>query len=323
MHPSPFRPTGSGPSASGRAKWLVVAAIVAIDTVGLAHCNIRLGFAGLERGGGAIALLAGTAAFYTYRRPDGRIVDLAHTAALLLAFFAAAGVLSYLAAATGLPLADARFAAADRALGFDWPTWLAWVHGRPVLWFVLRLVYASAIPQAIAITIYLASTGQAERNSEFLWTLILSLLIIIPISALLPAAGAWVQYDALRFADVAQIRDFFAMRDGTLHALDLSRLEGLINFPSFHTTLAILFVYVVRRRRVPLAIAAALNAVMILSVLTEGGHYLVDVISGAAVAVGAIYATARLEAALARKSPPPAKPTPVERVVTPDSPILP
>lgn len=304
-------------------KWLVVGAIVAIDAVGLAHCGIRLGFAGLERGGSAVAFLGATAAFYTYRRPDRRIVDLAHTAALLLAFFAAAGVLSYLAAATALPPADARFAAADRALGFDWPAWLAWVHGHRVPWFVLRLAYASAIPQVIAITIYLALTDQAERNSEFLWSLILSLLVIIPISALLPAAGAWAQYDAMRFADVAQIRDFFAMRDGTLHTLDLSRLEGLINFPSFHTTLAIVFVYVVRRRTLPLAIAAPLNAAMIVSVLTEGGHYLVDVIAGAAVAVAAIYATARLEAALARESTPAARPMPSERALTPDSSVLP
>lgn len=300
-------------SPSARVKWLIVGAIIAIDAVGLAHCGILLGFAGLARGGGAIALLAGTGAFYTYRRPDERIADLAQTAALLLTFFAAAGVLSYLVVATDLPRADAIFAAADRALGFDWLRWSAWVHGHPDFWFVLRLAYASAIPQVIAITIYLALSGQAARNSEFLWILILSLLVIIPISALLPAAGAWVQYDALRFADAAQIRDFFAMRAGTLHALDLSRLAGLINFPSFHTTLAVVFVYVVRRRPVPLAIAAVLNAVMIVSVLSEGGHYLVDVISGALVAAGAIIVTAHLERTLARKPAAASTATPAAR----------
>ena len=112
-----------------------------------------------------------------------------------------------------------------------------------------------------------------------------------------------MQYDAIRFADAVQIHDFFAMRNGTLHALDLARLAGLVNFPSFHTTLAIVFVYAVRRRSRPLTIAAALNVVMIVSVLTEGGHYLVDVIAGAAVAAGAIFAAARIEAALAPDAP--------------------
>ncbi len=311
-------------SRSGQTKWLVVGAIIAIDAVGLAYCGIRLSLAGLEHGGGAIALLAGTAAFYTFRRPDDRVVDLAHTAALLLTLFAAAGISSYLAAATNLPLADAALSAAARALGFDWPAWFAWVHHHRALWLLLQLAYVSAIPQLIAIAIYLALSGQPERNSELVWTLILSLLVIVPISALLPAAGAWVQYDAMRFADTGQIHDFMAMRAGTMHTLDLARLAGLINFPSFHTALAVLFVYAVRHRRAPLAAAALLNTVMIVSVLTEGGHYLVDAIAGAAVAIGAICATASLEAALARKSPAPAlQRRPSEAAVASDSPILP
>ncbi|MGH6994174.1 MAG: phosphatase PAP2 family protein [Stellaceae bacterium] len=301
MFRSPFQPTAFCISANAGAKWLVVGAVAALDTIGLTYCGIRLDFGGLAHGCGAITLLAGIATFYTYRRPDARIADLAHTAALLLAFFAAAGVLSYLVAATDIPLADAKFAAADRALGFDWQAWFAWVHRHPSFWLVLRLVYASAIPQVIAITVYLALSGQPKRNSEFLWAIMLSLLVIIPISALAPAAGAWVQYGAMRFADVAQVHDFFAMRSGMLHALDLPRLEGLINFPSFHTTLAIFFVYAVRRRMALLAFAAALNGVMIVAVLTEGGHYLVDAISGAAVAGAAITAAGRIEAALARK----------------------
>ncbi|MGH6977207.1 MAG: phosphatase PAP2 family protein [Stellaceae bacterium] len=288
-------------SPSARAQWLIVAAIVAIDAIGLAHYGVELRLDGLARGGGAIVLLAALAAFYTYRRPDDRLVDLAHTAAFLLALFAASGVLSYLAVATDLPRADDAFAAADRALGFDWPAWFAWVHNHPHVWLILRFAYASAIPQVIAIATYLALTGQRDRNREFRWALILSLLVIIPISALLPAAGAWVHYDAMRFADVAQIRDFAAMRAGTLHRLDLSKLEGLINFPSFHAALAIFFVYAVRRRMALLAFAAALNGVMIVAVLTEGGHYLVDAISGAAVAGAAITAAGRIEAALARK----------------------
>jgi membrane-associated phospholipid phosphatase len=43
--------------------------------------------------------------------------------------------------------------------------------------------------------------------------------------------------------------------------------------------------------------------------LTEGGHYLVDVISGAAIAAGALWVTARLEAALARRSTKKPKPS--------------
>ncbi|MGH6976894.1 MAG: phosphatase PAP2 family protein, partial [Stellaceae bacterium] len=101
----------------------------------------------------------------------------------------------------------------------------------------------------------------------------------------------------------------------TLHRLDLSKLEGLINLPSFHAGLAIFFVYAVRRRMALLAFAGALNGVMIVAVLTEGGHYLVDAISGAAVAGAAIAAAARIEAALARK------PLRAEPRLAPDTPV--
>ncbi len=62
-------------SPSGWAQWLIVAAIAAIDAIGLAHYCVGLSLNGLARGGGAIALLAALAAFYTYRRPDDRVVD--------------------------------------------------------------------------------------------------------------------------------------------------------------------------------------------------------------------------------------------------------
>ena len=309
MHPVSFRV---------RAKWLVVAAIVAADAVGLSYLGIHLSYEGLERAAGAIGILGALAAFYTYGRPNERIVDAAHMMALLLAFFAATAVLSYLLTATGLPLFDEQLAAADRALGFDWPAWLAWVHARSTLWLVLQLAYLSAIPQLLVIALYLAFSGRPERNSELMWSVMLSLAIIVPVSALLPAAGAWPKYDALQYGNVAQVRDFLAMRAGTMHELDLTRLEGLINFPSFHTTLAVLFAYALRGRAAPFVAATLLNVVMVVSVLTEGGHYLVDVISGTAVAVAAVWATDRIEPALARQ-----RATERPRLVVPTLPVEP
>ncbi|MGH7123533.1 MAG: phosphatase PAP2 family protein [Stellaceae bacterium] len=287
-------------SPSTRAKWLVVGAIAAADALGLNALGIHLAGEGLTHVAGAALFVGALGAFYTYLRPNPRIVDVAHTMTLLLAFFAATAVLSYLLTATALPLVDHQLAAADRALGFDWMAWLAWVRARPVLALVLQIVYLSAIPQLLAIALAHGFTGRPERNSDFLWSMMASLAIIVPVSALWPAAGAWVEYDALRFGNEAQVHDFLAMRAGTLHELDLTRLQGLINMPSFHTTLGVLYAYALRGRRLLFAGATLFNAVMILSVLTEGGHYLVDVIAGAAVAVAAIWAAHRIESALSR-----------------------
>lgn len=283
---------------STRAKWLIIGTLIAADALGLGSLGIHLNEAGLARVAGAVLFVGALAAFYTYLRPNPHIVDVAHTMALLLAFFAASAVLSYLLTATALPVFDDQFAAADRALGFDWLVWFQWVRARPALSMLFQVVYLTAIPQLLAIALLHGFTGRAERNSELMWSLMASIAIIVPVSALTPAAGAWVEFDALRFGNEAQVHDFLAMRAGTMRELDLTRLEGLVNLPSFHTTLGVLYAYLLRGRRLLFGGATLLNAVMIVSVLSEGGHYLVDVIAGAAVAVVAIWAARRIEAAL-------------------------
>ena len=277
--------------------------MVILDGIGLAHDGMRLAPIGLASGAGALVVFGVLAAIYTYWRPDERVVDLAQCAAQLIALFAVAGCFSYVVTATNLPLANNAVAAADGALGFDWLRWFGWVERHPALRLVLQLAYPSAIAQMVLIACYLTLSGQPERSRELIWTIMLSLLVIVPLSGLLPVESAWLYYDVGRFFDVASIVDFDRLRAGQLHDLDLRQLQGIISFPSFHTCLGLLFTYVVRRRRRVLLPVALLNAVMILSVPTEGGHFLVDVIAGAVVAAAAIWLTAQIEAMLGRRHP--------------------
>jgi membrane-associated phospholipid phosphatase len=290
-------------SSSARARWLVILLIIIVDGIGLVHFGMHLSLAGLSSGAGALIVFATLAAFYTYKRPDDRIVDVAHSAAQLIAVFAVSGAFSYLITATALPLIDEKLSAVDGALGFDWLRWFTWVNHHKLLNLILVAAYASAMPQLVIITCYLALSGQPERTREVIWTVMLSLLVIVPLSGLLPAESAWVYYGVTSLVDAVHMPDFTALRDGRLLVLDLRHLEGLITFPSFHATLAVLFIYVTRGRRIPLVIAAVINAVMLVSVLTVGGHYLIDVVAGVAVAAAAIWATAQIEAQLKQRYP--------------------
>jgi hypothetical protein len=87
-------------------------------------------------------------------------------------------------------------------------------------------------------------------------------------------------------------------RSGAGAAFVMSDLKGIITFPSFHTSLGILLVYAYRGHRTWLAGSIALNGLMILSVPSEGGHYL----AGAAVAVLAIAAVRMAEMRWADRS---------------------
>ena len=79
---------------------------------------------------------------------------------------------------------------------------------------------------------------------------------------------------------IATVSEVALLRDGSLRVFDIANAQGLVSMPSFHTALAVLFPYSFRQLRLLFLVALPLNAVMILSNPTQGGHYLVDVITG-------------------------------------------
>ena len=65
-------------------------------------------------------------------------------------------------------------------------------------------------------------------------------------------------------------------------------MQGIVTMPSYHTVMAVLLTYAFRGTGLVGYGIATLNAVMLISIPPIGGHYLVDVIAGAALALGAI-----------------------------------
>ena len=65
--------------------------------------------------------------------------------------------------------------------------------------------------------------------------------------------------------------------------MKIGETDGIVFFPSYHTILAVLFANMARGRRWFLPILL-LNLLMIASVMSEGSHYGVDMLSGLALA---------------------------------------
>jgi membrane-associated phospholipid phosphatase len=78
------------------------------------------------------------------------------------------------------------------------------------------------------------------------------------------------------------------LRDGRLREIALESMQGLISIPSLHAAMAVLLVYTARGIRFVLPASLALNLAMLASTPIEGGHYLVDVFAGCALALGLI-----------------------------------
>lgn len=233
----------------------------------------------------AAALLAlSVAARRVGRLP--RLAAIAEWSLLWLIFSVAGAILTYAAATRDGTLHDQQLAALDRILDFDWRTWLALVNRHPAIETVFWAAYSSLFPQIILSVAWFTWIGWPQRNAELLANATLALLLTTAIFCLFPAFGPGVGVPGF---ELAYVDDLTGLRNGTLPSLDVMLLKGVITFPSFHAVLAVLFVWS-HRGSISLAPAAALNTVMLLAIPSEGGHYLVDIFGGLAVAAITIVA---------------------------------
>ena len=262
-------------------------------------------------GRGQLALCGG-AWFYHRWRPDQRLASGLECTAQLVAFTAVGAPLSYLAAAAGgvIPLQDAMFEAADRAMGLDWRGMLAWMNDHQVGHSVFALAYMSFTLQASVTVLALAFFGQLVQLRIFMLALALSALVCIAISAVLPVEGIWgfLKLSAADYpAIVPATRElhlpiFYGLRDGSFRALSGLTSEGIITFPSFHTALGVIFIVALWSVPVLRWFGVVVNALMMVSIPIDGGHYFIDMIAGIVIAVLCI-AAARAMAARAGRAP--------------------
>jgi hypothetical protein len=240
--------------------------------------------AGLSFGGFAqpllsILLMAAIAAIYRRRQPTMQIADMASYAILWLGFLPVAAILTYVAARHGQALADARLAAFDAGLGFDWMAWRHFVDRHPLLGQAFALVYPTIFPQVAFALVFFSVTRRPERNDELWWSVLLTLLLTCIGSALLPALGAGVGANGAGPAAV-HLPHLLALRDGSIQHVALVDMQGIISMPSYHTVLALLIPIVFRGYRTLFWLLLALNVFMLFSLPTQGNHYLADILAG-------------------------------------------
>jgi membrane-associated phospholipid phosphatase len=207
-------------------------------------------------------------------------------------------IFTYLATSAALPLQDAFLAELDGYLGFHWPSSLRAINDRPWLADLMTRAYGSTAALAQGVVIWLSIRGRGERLAEFLALLCLCSLGLAVGMLLVPAAGAFVYFEPAQqlFDNFAAGREmwpfldaFNALRDGSLTQINISSVQGVVSFPSFHTMLGIITTYALRDTRALLIPAAIINGAMIVATLPVGGHYLADTLAGAAMAIAAFH----------------------------------
>lgn len=228
---------------------------------------------------------------------DGlRILTLAGGLFALFGLFA--GLFMYLASDTSAPLIDGALARADAALGLHWLPLLERVNAAPLVARGLVFAYATTGPVLILLFPLLAFSRREDRLMELVALIAVTSLFTGILMYLFPAAGAyaWFQPAAPLWSNLSAQAGMWhyevlqELRSGRPFTYLQSQATGLVTFPSFHTVLAIITAYAARGIRGVFPVLLVLNAIVVVSTVPEGGHYVVDVIAGGLVAVVGIVA---------------------------------
>ena len=271
-----------------RLAWPLIAALSLLDWAALRNSAITLAPGLLTPVILAVAGLLALSYFYATRRPEPRISALAHMGAITIAFTVAIMMASYAAASLARPLIDPALVAADRAIGFDWPAVRAWVVAHHAVHLILAAAYGSIVAQPVVLLVVLNFMGRTARAWEMLWLYMTACLACIACSALWPAAGAFGYFHVAE--NTPYVRVFMALRGGGPFVIHPGEMQGIVQFPSLHTALALLYAYAARGVRFLFPLFIAINALMLCATAPVGGHHLADIWGGAVLALGSVLA---------------------------------
>lgn len=233
-------------------------------------------------------------------REGAQRVELFTVATLVFALLAAVIVTyCYLGTAAALPLQDAWLARIDRLLGFDWVGFVQFVNSSAVASSLLVEGYRSTPHVLFGTMLWFCVSGQGQRLAEFLALMCLTFIGIAIGMMIWPAEGAYAYYnpplsiyDNIGAGSGMWHHDLLmAIRTGATTVIDFDAPNSscLVTFPSGHTILAVIMTYALRGSRWTLIPAIIVNGLMLVSTVPHGGHHLIDLIVGGAIAACAIF----------------------------------
>jgi membrane-associated phospholipid phosphatase len=200
-------------------------------------------------------------------------------AAKFFLFTLAASTLSYFLATNPAPLNDALMVKIDGLLGFSWPDLFAWVLHHETIGVVLAYLYVSLLPQAVLVLLFIGAI-YPRRPNRFITAYLVSGAITLFVFTLVPVAGPFVYFNHLDMPGALYVEHYLQMRNHARSTIPMDDLRGIVSFPSFHVSGAVIITYFLRGLPVVFPLAILGNIGMTIGALFIGGHYLSDVLAG-------------------------------------------
>ncbi|WP_169804657.1 phosphatase PAP2 family protein [Sphingobium chlorophenolicum] len=258
---------------------------------------------------GSICLIAGCGAL-ARRYGHARIALFLEACSVPAIAAALSGGTIIMLASISSHFVDPQLIGIDAALGFDWRAIFRFYLAYPGIVPLSEAVYSSFQPQFLLLPVALC-----VWRPELLWTYItayvFSLLLAAAIFPFAAAEGPYVYY-GIPQGVMPSVGDDWPwqwyqgkwisqLQNGEIR--DLSRIwPGLIQFPSFHSAAAVLFIWATHGIRLLRWPGLLLNIGVILSTFISGAHYLSDVLAGCSVAILSIWAANRMTALRIRQT---------------------
>ena len=227
--------------------------------------------------------------------------------ASICAFWAAMGSIlapsSYIAAAFNMPFTDMHLVAVDQVIGFDW----RWLHSaiNSNAWsaWLAFVIYRYSIIQVLFALTVLAARRDILRLNTFISGLLVATVLMIVLSGLMPAIGAYVHYGITsaemgylleHINSVSYVKDLTDLRSGNLRTFP-DAFDGIVQFPSYHSIVALTAGWATLKVRWIGPLNAICTALVLVVTLPVGGHHLTDIIGAIAVTAVSLKAAGYVE----------------------------
>jgi hypothetical protein len=278
-------------SRDSRIKWIIIAA-TALAAAGLIAA-LGLGFPpGDAVSPLVITALLGAGAYYYHRRGERSFVTCLNALLHVALFTACYSVLMYACGAIGRPYIDNWLMQLDARCGIHLPDVVAWSQAHPHVQRPLQWAYNSLLCQTPLVIVVLGFVGDLRRLERFVLQFMLGTWLCALVFAVAPAAGPFATYGYPANATQAHyLQHLHELREGVRTVVTWRGAEGLITFPSFHTTWAMLLAWAFWGRMRWFVPSVMVNAAVIAATMTTGWHYFADVVGGAVLGVGLIWFT--------------------------------
>lgn len=280
---------GMGIIHNSKLFWLLQTILCAVELVWLANSPMHIQLTSLLLPSTLVIIMGGLSYLINQIRPRPRLVEFTNIFIQLTVSSTLIGILTYLVASTPSMLMDMQLATLDQSMGFNWLfLYKAIKNSFPVELF-LDIFYFGMVFEIFFIVAILIYKRLFSRAQELVWLVTLSALLCTTISIIVPAAGAFAYYEVK--SALPYTREYLSLHAGQLKTINLITMQGVVQFPSYHTCLALIYMYAVRG--IPKIFLASMifNVLVLVATPPIGGHHFIDVWAGFIVTIISIAAT--------------------------------